>query len=299
MAQKIKNMEIIYDNSKNLEKHSAAVKIIRLLSVPVMNNLPSSWLQKTMKKTSHDAKAVVEHGGSTHALEGMYMRHHRKLFSRGIIQGIADLFWHHCISQPKALRNRLKIVERELEKEILRIVNHKSQEKISILNVGGGSSRAIIHSIDKLLKKGLKHNTEIINIDKSEKAIGLGKEIAAHFNLQHNFKWILDDARNIKNHIPDATIDIAEMVGLLDYFSHEKGVEVVRQIYNSLEDNGFLIIANVHPNAEIKFIKNTGWPNMYFRKPKDLDKIIKEAGFKESIIIFEPLQCHIIAIARK
>jgi SAM-dependent methyltransferase len=292
-------MEIIYDNSKNLEKHSMAVKIIRILGVPLINNLPSSWLQKTMKKTSQDAKAVVEHGGSTHALEGMYTRHHRKLFSRGIMQGVADLFWHHCVSQPKALRNRLKIVEKTLEGEILRVINHKEQNIISILNVGGGSSRAIIHSIDKLFKKGIRHNVEVINIDKSQKAIDLGKEIAKKFNLRHVFKWICDDARNIKNHIPNTTIDIAEMVGLLDYFSREKGVEVVGQIYNSLENNGLLIIANIHPNPEIKFVKNTGWPHMYYRTPKALNKIIIEAGFKESTIILEPLGCHIIAIARK
>lgn len=292
-------MEIIYDNSKNLENHSVITKIIRIASVPLMNNLPSALVQKAMKRTSKDAGAVVDHGGSTHALEGMYMRHHRKIFSRGILQGIADLFWHHCISQPKALRNRLKIVEKTLEEEILRVINHKSQETISILNVGGGSSRAIIHSIDKLLKRGVKHNIEVVNIDKSEKAIGLGKEISQKFNLHHVFKWINDDARNIKNHIADSTIDVAEMVGLLDYFSHEKGVEVVSQIYNTLEDNGLLIIANVHPNSEVEFIRKTGWPKMFYRKPAELNKIIKESGFKDAIIIFEPLKCHIIAVARK
>lgn len=292
-------MEVIYEDGKNMEKHSMIAKIIRLFSVPMLNNLPKKLLQGMMKSTSHDAAAVVKHGGSTHALEGMYTRHHRKLFSRGIIQGIADLFWHHCVSQPKALRNRLKIVEKHLEEEILRITNHEEEKMISILNVGGGSSRAIIHSIDKLLKRGIRHNVEVINIDKSAKAIELGKEIAKKYNLQKIFEWINDDARNIKNHIPSKTIDIAEMVGLLDYFSEEKGVEVISQIYDTLEENGMLIIANVHPNPEIPFVYRTGWPKMYYRKPNELNKLLKDSGFKNSTIIFEPLKCHIIAISRK
>lgn len=292
-------MKIVYENSKNLEKHSIISRAIRLFSVPLLNNLPDSLLQKMMRKTSNDAAAVVNYGGSAHALEGMYTRHYRSLFSRGILQGFADLFWHHCISQPKALRNRLKIVEKNLEEEILRVIDHKSQKMISTLNVGGGSSRAIIHSIDRLYKRGIKHKIEVINIDKSQKAIALGKEIAKNFNLQNVFKWINDDARNIKKHITDSTIDIAEMVGLLDYFSDEKGIEVVKQIHAALEDNGLLIIANVYPNSEVPFIHKTGWPKMYYRTPKNLSNLLKKSGFRKSTIIFEPLKCHIIATARK
>ena len=292
-------MKIVYENSKNLEKHGIISRAIRLFSVPLLNNLPASMIQKIMKKTSNDAAAVVNHGGSTHALEGMYTRHHRSLFSRGMLQGFADLFWHHCIAQPKALRNRLKIVEKNLEEEVLRVINHKSQKMISILNVGGGSSRAIIHSIDRLYKRGVKHKIEVINIDKSQKAIDLGKEIAKNFTLQNVFKWINDDARNIRKYIAASTIDIAEMVGLLDYFPDEKGIEVVKQIHAALEDNGLLIIANIYPNSEMPFIHKTGWPRMHYRTPENLNNLLKKSGFKKSTIIFEPLKCHIIATTRK
>jgi hypothetical protein len=297
----IKHMQIIYEDSKNLEKHGILTKFIRIVSVPLLNNLPAGFIQGIMKSTSRDAAATVNYAGSTHALEVMYTRHSRKLFSRGILQGLADLFWHHCISQPKALRNRLKIVEKTLEEEFLRIMSHKNKEVISLLNVGGGSSRAIIHSVDRLLRKsdGAQHRVEVINIDKSQKAIDLGKEIAEEFKLRHIFKWINDDARNIKLHVPDKTIDIAEMVGLLDYFSEEKGVEVIEQIHAALEDDGLLIIANVYPNNEVPFIYKAGWPKMYYREAKDIDRILRKSGFKESIIIFEPLKCHIIATARK
>jgi len=61
--------------------------------------------------TSKDGKTVVKTGGSVRALGVMCTRYEHKLFSRGILQGMAELFWHHFLFQPKAIRNRLKIVE--------------------------------------------------------------------------------------------------------------------------------------------------------------------------------------------
>ncbi len=77
-------MKIIIANNKNLEKHNLIIKIIRLFSVPLLNNLPTSFIQKIMKSSSKDAGTVVKHGGSNIALEAMYTGYDRGLFSRGI-----------------------------------------------------------------------------------------------------------------------------------------------------------------------------------------------------------------------
>ena len=70
----------------------------------------------------------------------MYTRYDRRLFSRGILQGLADLFWHHCISQPKAIRNRLKLVEINLEegeKELGILVKEMLESLIYIIFSNG------------------------------------------------------------------------------------------------------------------------------------------------------------------
>ena len=268
--------------------------------MPLLNNLPTSFIQKLMKKSSHDARKVLETVGSTHALEVMYTRYHRSLFDRGFLNGLSDLFWHHAISQPKALRNRLKIVEEKLEEEILRLINDGSN--INILTVGGGSSRALIHCIDRLYKKNIFYGrkVKIINVDKDKRAIELGKELAQRFDLSHIFEWINDDARNLKSLIKPETIDVVEMVGLLDYFSEERGIEVIGQIFNLLRKKGVFIVANIYPNSEMIFVSKTGWPKMYYRTPKDLVSILSKAGFtEEPIVIFEPLRVHIIQVVRK
>lgn len=292
-------MKVVIAGGKNMERHNLAEKIIRIFSVPLLNHLPQSTVQGMMRSSSKDAKTVTHHGGSTIALEAMYTRFHRGLFSRGFWHGIADYFWHHCISQPRALRNRLKLVEENIENEIRRLVR-SGIGRINIVNLGGGSSRALIHTVSKLKKEGLQFKVMITNIDRDSKAIELGKKIAGDFGMEDSFRWINDDARSIKTIAQPESVDIIEMVGLLDYFNHEKAVSLTESIYETLKEDGLFIVANVFPNREMRFVRNTGWPKMYYRQPEDMEKILEEGGFEhEPIIIKEPLKVHIIALVEK
>lgn len=291
-----------YLSIENLEKHSLGVKIIRIFTVPLMNNLPASMVQKMMKKTSRDASAVVDRGGSTHALEAMYGRHSRKLFSRGFFQGLADSFWHHVISQPKAIRNRLKIVESIIEQEILKLISGKNRNEatIKILNVGGGSSRAIMHVLNRIFKNHKNIQIKVTNIDKDVNAIELGKKIAEQQGLGNCFEWINDDARNISKLVGPESFDLVEMVGLLDYFQDDRSTQVIEQIQKALKMGGMFIVANVFPNSEMPFVCNTGWPKMYYKTPDDIKTILKGSGFTNEPNIFtEPLKVHIIGAVRK
>src|SRR3989344_5124771 len=134
-------MKIIIARDKNLEGHNLFVKLVRIFSVPILNNSPVNFLRVFMRTSSQDAEIVLDNVGSARALEVMYGRYRRNLFSRGAMQGIADLFWHHFVSQPKGVRNRLKIVENHLDKEILRILHEPREKKITLLTIGGGSAR--------------------------------------------------------------------------------------------------------------------------------------------------------------
>ena len=297
LNQEIIQIEIA--KGKKFETHNIFVKILRLILVPIINNLPNSLLRKIANSSSHDANTILNTVGSTHALEVMYTRYQRRLLARGLFQGIADFFWHHIISQLKAVRNRLEIVEESLEAELTKKISNGEKE-IKILTVGGGSCRAIIHTASRLLQKYSGVKIEITNIDKDPKVIKLGQQIAETFNVAESFNWINGNASKISELVPENSVDIVEMVGLMDYFNQDKAVNILGQIHNTLKDGGFLIIANIQPNSEMKFVKNVGWLDMYYRTREDFSKIIHGAGFsKELKIIFEPLKIHIIGLARK
>lgn len=283
----------------HLEKMGIFNFIIRLLTIPILNVIPDRFLRKTAKASSKDANNILENVGSAHALEIMYSRNHRKLFSRGIFQGIADWYWHHVISQLKAVRNRLRIVENSLEHDLKKRIE-KGEKDIKILTIGGGSSRAIIQTISRLLNKNPGIEITVTNLDRDPTVIDLGKKIAESFNVSASFKWIIDTASKIDLYIEKGTIDIIEMVGLMDYFNKEKSILICNKIFDLLKEDGLFIVGNICPNFEKKFVEKVGWPKMDYKTQDDFYDILYKAGFnKKPYLVFEPLKVHIIGLARK
>jgi len=297
-------MKISIADIPGLRRHNLFVKMIRVFSVPIMNALPSSLIRRMMKKTSRDAGKVTETGGTTHALEVMYTRHNRKLFSRGLFQGIADYFWHHVISQPEALRNRLKIIGEIIKSCLIELANKRvasfDKNPVRILSIAGGSARSIIKTIVDLQEKNLSYRIEVTVLDKDKSALKVGEKNSQEAGVSENFQWIHGQARDVKTLLPDKTFDIIEIVGLLDYFPDERAIHLLKVTGEVMKNDGVIVIANVMPNPEVSFVHKTGWPQMIYRKPDDLRNLLNSAGFtKETNLITEPLGVHCVALACK
>lgn len=276
-----------------LEKHNFLIKLARIFTVPLLNALPASLIQKMMRKSSHDAATVVAKGGSTHALEAMYTRYHRGLFSRGFLQGVADLFWHHFVSQPKALRNRLHIVQSLLEQEI-----RAEAKPIFILSIAGGSARSLISTLVKLRSEDFQHKVRVVVLDKDETALEVGKRISVSAGIGDCFQWIHGNANETASLLPDMQFDIVEIVGLLDYFDTERVLRLLGTILPIMRTNGVLLVANVVPNSEIPFVHKTGWPSMHYRTADNFAQMIEGGGFTVHDTITEPLGVHAVILAR-
>lgn len=283
----------IYD-SVEMEEHAIYVKALRVLTVPLLNAIPGSILQKLIKKSSPYGAQVLEKPGSTHALETMYTKHENT--AKRLITNFTDFFWHNFVSQPKAVRNRLRIVEDILEKEI---VNSKKNE-ITIYNIGGGSSRAIIKTISKAMQK-IDSEIKITTVDKDARALELGEKISTKFGVQANFKWLNGDVRDLGRIFEEDSADIIEMVGLLDYFDCSASITLISTIFKLLKPGGLFIVANVHPNVESSFVQNVGWPKMYYKTSKELNEILVASGFSNdsTALFIEPLKVHLVGLARK
>jgi len=296
-------MKINIENIDGLESHNMFEGVVRIFSVPFLNSLPASLIQNVMKKTSRDAGKVTESGGSTHALEVMYTRYHRKFFSRGVFQGIADYFWHHIIDQSSALRNRLKIVHKILFNSIDEIIAERNLvgdlSPVAILSIAGGSSRALLSSLVEIRAGGSDFPVEIYTIDKDKLALDVGARLASEQRLSKNFHWIHGNARDVKHLVPDKKFDLVEIVGLLDYFNDERASRLLGVAYSVMKDSAYIVVANVRPNPEIPFVHKTGWPAMIYRQPEDMVNLLTNAGFKEVDTILEPVGVHIIALAKK
>jgi SAM-dependent methyltransferase len=256
-----------------------------------------------MTRTSQDAAAVVAKGGSTHALEAMYTRYHRRLFSRGPVNGLADLFWHHAVSQPKALRNRLRIVRKLVKAETIAGLQARQRkgawEPLQVLSIAGGSSRSIIQTIVDLRIDGWELAVEVVILDKDRSALDVGACVAREAGVSSHFRWLCGSAQNLGTLLPEARFDIIEVVGLVDYFSDARIIRLLKDARTVMTDGAVLIAANVMPNSEMPFVHKTGWPRMVYRTPSVFRRLFDACGFAETEFVVEPLKVHCIAIARK
>ena len=287
----------------DLETNGPVISCIRVFTVPLLNALPGSVIKKMMNHSSRDASEVVARGGSTHALEAMYTRYHRRLFSRGPLHGLADSFWHHVVAQPKALRNRLKIVRQILKTEATRLIRERrhrgSSEPIRILSIAGGSSRSIIQTVVDLKMDGLDYPVEVVVVDKDQSALDIGEQIARQAAVGTHFQWVCAAAWDIKDVSTWKTFDLIEIVGLMDYLSEVRAVKLIKGAQEVLNDGGAVVAANVIPNPEMRFVHKTGWPRMVYRSPSAFRALFDACGFAKTEITVDPLKVHCVAIARK
>lgn len=291
------------------EIHNLLIKLIRSFLIPILNLLSSNFIKKLLHKTTKDSKNILKKPGTTHAIETLYTFHLRKkeIFRKGLLNGFLTLFWHTFLSQPKAIRNRLRIVETLLRLEIENLTNNK--QEINILSIGGGSCRAAIHAAYYIKRNFFSNSNKsfkinLFNLDKHLDVLELTKNIINQHNVSDilNFEAVVGNAKQIDTMNIRERFNIIEIVGLLDYFSDDECLKLLKFCYdNLLEQNGILIWGNIISNNEMKFIKNIGWPNMYYRTIVDIGYIIRtyDINLEKTVIYKEPLGIHYIMLTKK
>lgn len=305
-------LRVIYDTDSNLklEKADPLRKIIDFVWIPFLNNLPENFGERFFEKSSHDGTQVKTHATTFKALEIFYnfdnKIHLKDNIKNPIIRAIDGIFtwiWQH-IHNVKAIRNRLKIVARELYSALLYFLE-MNDKNVSILSLGAGSARAPYEALQLFTKNNIKINSKVdlVLIDKNQEALNYSKYLSSKYSLPLNVSHL-----RIKCNVSefpqfyDKKLDIIEAVGLFDYFNDEKASEKFKLIYDRLKEGGYFIVSNIMPNRERPFVeKIIKWRGLYYRRKEDLINLLLNGGFsKERIkIIIEPQDIHMIAVAQK
>ncbi len=288
----------VIDSDKNLgyETNSFGRKVLNSVLIPTLNALPSS-IRPMLGRSHESAGDIIKHATTHKALEVLY-GHSSAKASGNHLQRFFKSVWLST-NNSKAVRNRLKLVEREVKREMRLLLS--LGKPIKIVSVASGSSRAITESIDHVV---LPPNPDlsVTFVDKNEEAIAYSKELASNHKFVANFNWVHDTAGNFFRTRPgDKKFNIVEMVGLMDYFDDQKAINIFSLIKSALDDDGILITANIDDNFERPFItKAVGW-NMIYRSADDLAELLEKAGFsmEKMSIYYEPMKIHSVIVARK
>jgi SAM-dependent methyltransferase len=227
-------------------------------------------------------------------MEVVYTLDKKNIFSLKSFNDFAVFIFDRILFQTKALRNRLKIVKKLLKESLLEI---QSKNEIKILSLGGGSLRSVLSAIAEINNPKLVNKIEIVSVDRDLRSEELIEKVKKELGLENiRIKILSIDSLEFLKNIEKNTqtkFDIVEVIGLIDYLKEDIVIKKLNLIYNIMKDKGFLILSNIAPNNEAKFIENINWPHLYYRNVVDLMYILKKTPFKKaSKIIEEPLRIH-------
>ncbi|MBX4216047.1 hypothetical protein KW797_03795, partial [Candidatus Parcubacteria bacterium] len=127
------------DATLNYETNSWPRKVLNFFLVPVLNVLPSS-LRGLARRSHQSAGDIIDKATSHEALEVLY-RDGEPYKSRNPLQTFFYYLWF-TTNNPKAVRNRLKLVTRELTHELAQ--RFEEGKDVRLLSIASGSARAVV-----------------------------------------------------------------------------------------------------------------------------------------------------------
>lgn len=295
MKSSTNGIEIIVDQNSLYEKPSLARKIFNhLFWFPFVSCLPKGlgiWL---FVKSSKRTNLARKYSKTYKALELIYSYECLKLNENGIFDSIFSYLWESNMLNAYALRNRLKLVKKELKEIILK---KKAKQKIRILSLASGSARAIIETLAE--QKDIDIEARLVDL--SRNALCYSRKLAEKYEVDDKINWFRANAGDIEEFCENWVPDIIEMVGLMDYLDKEEGTKIIRKIYKCLNQNGTLITSNINNNPERRFVREIANWDMIYRDPRQFSELLLKGGFnsRHCRIIYEPICIHAVATASK
>ncbi|OYV26486.1 MAG: hypothetical protein B7W98_03090, partial [Parcubacteria group bacterium 20-58-5] len=183
-----------------------------------------------------------------------------------------DELWVGQMRNAQAVRNRKKLVQRELRKAILETAKRKAPgDPVRILSLAAGSGQVIIEVLEDMRKLGVPCRAELIDYDSS--AIDeAGRLVRKH----HVADWVTLRTMNVLRglwKVEPESKDIADMCGLVDYLTDTQAVGMFERIEERLKPGGYFLTCHIHPNVESHFMRyGINW-EMIYRTPEEFQSL--------------------------
>jgi len=281
-------------NDNIYKKISAKRKVFNhLFWLPFINYVPEKFGVWFFNKSSEHTRQITKLAKSSMALEMMYGYDGFKLNGNGFADSFFTSFWEGGTLNAHAVRNRFKLVKKELKEIFLK----DNRQKIKILSLASGSARAIIEVLAEL--DGIE--VEARFVDMSRDALDYSKGLAEKYQVTGQINWIRGNVTDINKLCGGWRPDVVEFVGLMDYLDEKMAIGMIASIHRHLENDGHLIFSNINHNKEKRFVdKIVNWDQIY-RTPCQLGDLLLAGGFdgQHCRVLCEPIGIQTVAIARK
>lgn len=251
------------------------------------------WLGDGM---SESGAAIRDNAALSTALDVIYNYDFTRPRGQTLIRRFIDVCWMR-IRNAQAVRNRLKIAERELRIAIRKVAT--SAKPVKILSLAAGSAQGVIKVAAECIRSGI--DVQLMLVDHDEKALRLAHELGHRYGIADR---ITTKLYNVLLFSRDAAIrdfepDIVDMMGFVDYLVDKQAVFVFKQIYKNLRPGGYFFTCHIHWNAEAYFLRHIINWDMRYRSRDQLKELLVDGDFVDPKLYSEPLGIHSVAVAQK
>lgn len=287
---------ITHDTDHIHELHTEKRVHANRFIVPILNALPV-WSRPLIRRTHRAADVFVKQAMRYDALEVAYTGG-AQYPSRNALERFFHWVWFET-SNVIAVRNRLRLVKRELKKALRARLKH--EPSVRLLSIAAGSARAVLEAVHE---EGLAHNRNItlVFLDKDPSALAYSKTLAKDLAVTCPIEWVEATAGTyLRSSKGKNYFDIVEMVGLLDYFPDDRAVPLFDEIYDVLTTGGTYITGNVIAHDEKPLLSRfAGW-HVIYREPEELLALLVRSKFTlHNIEVYvEPHRIHSVSVAIK
>ena len=221
-------------------------------------------------------------------------------FGRGeggnCLSRMIDHFWLH-VRNAQAVRNRLKIVKRELSLAVRNVAAAQEPGRpVRILSIAAGSGQGVIETVAELKRAGFC--LQVLLVDRDQTALAHARKLAARHGVEDIVTACEGDAVFF-NRVCNFRPCIIEMCGLMDYLRDATAIALIKKIHRYLKPEGYFLTCHIHPNLEAYFLRHVENWGMLYRSREELLDLIVKGGFLGGRPYTEPLKIHTVVVARK
>lgn len=237
---------------------------------------------------------IRRHAGTYLALDMVYNSRTNYYPQMKWLDRLMTWLWQDVIMiNTKGVRNRLRLVERELYRLIINLANRNGTHEIRLLSVACGSAQGVLNVVERCKKGGI--SVQVTLLDLSQEALAFCQRQSSARGIKVTL--INENTRYLEKMVEEGQrFDVIEIVGFLDYKTTEKCIDLMKLLSRLLRENGAVICANIRWNPERSFLSWVVSWQMVYKTEEVLASILDKAGYKRISLLTEPQKVHVVAI---
>lgn len=280
-------MATIHEDGLEYEVYSQRELLIRNLTNPIRNLVPTWCLRRLMQRSKSPViQEMFQRPGGWRAIELCY-------------KNAPPVDWLDKIAvksnvMAMANRNRRKYVVRQISRLLQ---DHAHRPLVNVLGIGAGPG---LHIQDAIVRAGLKpESVQGCIVDLDPGAFAHGEEQAKLRGLSGRIRYIQGDARDVRTLLPDTRFHVVKVIGLIEYLSDAEVRELFRVIHGVMHEDGEILTHGIQDpyNGGALMRRTLGLKHIY-RSGEQVQALLTEAGFADTRITHIPLRMYPMLQAR-